>query len=88
MKLRKLLAASCVAMVLAAGLSTTALAAQPTDITPPTAGTYKVNPPDEPQIDQIETKFRTTVDGRIQYRRWNATRGYWVDPYWIDLPTP
>lgn len=88
MKLRNLLAASCVAMVLAAGLSTTAMAAQSTDIIPPVVGTYKVNPPDEIQIDQIETHFRTTASGKIQYRRWNATRGYWVDPYWIDLPTP
>ena len=23
-------------------------------------------------------------NGRLQYRRWNATRNYWVDPYWID----
>ena len=22
--------------------------------------------------------------GRLQYRHWNATRNYWVDPYWID----
>lgn len=85
MKLKKIMAAFSIATLLVAGTSTTALAAQPTDITPPTARTYKVNPPDEPQIDQIETKFRWTGDGKLQYRRWNATRGYWVDPYWIDL---
>lgn len=86
MKLKRIVASLGLAAFLVAGISTTALAAQPTDITPPVAGINKVNPPDEPQIDQIETHYRTTVDGRIQYRRWNATRGYWVDPYWIDLP--
>lgn len=24
-------------------------------------------------------------NGVYQYRRWNATRGYWVDPDWIDV---
>lgn len=41
----------------------------------------------QPRADVIETKFRLdTVTGKLQYRRWNATRNYWVDPYWIDLP--
>ena len=31
----------------------------------------------------IETKFRI-YNGVLQYRRWNATRGVWVDPYWIN----
>lgn len=39
-----------------------------------------------PRSDVIEVKLRATDDGRIQYRRWNATRGYWMDPCWIDLP--
>lgn len=34
----------------------------------------------------IETKFRyNPTTGQLQYRRWNATYGYWVDPDWIDL---
>lgn len=36
--------------------------------------------------DQIITKYRVnTTTGKTQYRRWNATKGYWVDPYWINL---
>ena len=32
--------------------------------------------------DVIEYKFRE-YKNRLQYRRWNATRKFWVDPYWI-----
>lgn len=38
-----------------------------------------------PFADVIEYKFRT-ANGITQYRRWNATRNRWEDPYWIDLP--
>ncbi len=38
-----------------------------------------------PHADEIVTEFRRH-NGVIQYRRWNATKGYWVDPDWIDLP--
>lgn len=34
-----------------------------------------------PRADVIEVKYRIK-DGRLQYRRWNATRGYWVDSEW------
>jgi len=34
--------------------------------------------------DVIVTKFRE-YNGLLQYRRWNETRGYWVDPYWITI---
>ncbi len=34
--------------------------------------------------DVIETKYRL-YKNKAQYRRWNATRGYWVDKDWIDL---
>ncbi|MGF7143516.1 hypothetical protein HNQ56_001943 [Anaerotaenia torta] len=37
-----------------------------------------------PCADQIETVLRV-YNGVVQYRRWNATWGYWVDPYWINL---
>lgn len=36
------------------------------------------------RADVIVTKFRV-LNGKVQYRRWNETRGYWVDPDWIDL---
>lgn len=34
--------------------------------------------------DVIEYKFRI-INGKHQYRRWNATKGKWVDPYWITI---
>ena len=37
-----------------------------------------------PLKDVIVTKTRI-YNGKYQYRRWNQTQGYWVDPYWIDL---
>ena len=37
-----------------------------------------------PYKDVIETKFRS-YKNKVQYRRWNATRGYWVDKDWITL---
>lgn len=36
-----------------------------------------------PYADIIEYKYRIE-NGKHQYRRWNRTRGYWVDPDWID----
>ncbi len=39
----------------------------------------------EPRADVIYWRFRTLDDGTVQKRRWNATRGYWVDPDWIDV---
>ena len=38
-----------------------------------------------PYADVIVRKYRT-YNGVLQYRRWNETRGYWVDPDWIDVP--
>jgi hypothetical protein len=37
-----------------------------------------------PYADVIVKAYRSN-NGVIQYRRWNQTRGYWVDPYWINL---
>ena len=37
-----------------------------------------------PCADEIVTKFRINKD-KVQYRRWNQTRGYWVDKHWINL---
>lgn len=36
------------------------------------------------RIDVIVIKYRLH-NGVVQYRRWNETWGYWVDPDWIDL---
>ena len=38
-----------------------------------------------PYADTIVYKFRIH-NGVKQYRRWNETKGCWVDPYWIDYP--
>lgn len=37
-----------------------------------------------PLADEIIIKGRI-YQGKYQIRRWNATQGYWVDPYWIDV---
>ena len=37
-----------------------------------------------PQADVIEVKYRVN-NGKLQYRRWNATRGYWVDSTWENV---
>ena len=34
--------------------------------------------------DVIVYKFRT-YNGKRQYRRWNDSKGCWVDPDWIDM---
>ena len=34
--------------------------------------------------DTIEMQYRY-YNGHLQYRRWNATQGYWVDPYWRNM---
>lgn len=39
----------------------------------------------EPRADQIYWMYRKLSDGTVQKRRWNATKGYWVDPHWIDV---
>lgn len=38
----------------------------------------------EPRSSVIVYKFRS-YNGRPQYRRWNETKGCWVDPAWIYL---
>lgn len=35
------------------------------------------------RTDVIVTKFRL-YNGLVQYRRWNETKGCWVDPDWIN----
>ena len=43
------------------------------------------------QLDSQDTRATVIVrkhryfNGIRQYRRWNETFGYWVDPYWITL---
>lgn len=39
----------------------------------------------EPRADVVYWVYRTLADGTMQKRRWNETRGYWVDPHWITV---
>lgn len=34
--------------------------------------------------DRIELRYRVN-NGVLQYRRFNASRNCWVDPYWINV---
>ncbi len=36
------------------------------------------------RADVIVKKYRH-YHSVMQYRRWNETQGYWVDPDWIDM---
>lgn len=36
-----------------------------------------------PLADTIVVKTRV-YNGKLQIRRWNETKGCWVDPAWID----
>lgn len=38
----------------------------------------------QPRSSVIVYKFRNN-NGVRQYRRWNETKGCWVDPVWINL---
>lgn len=41
----------------------------------------------EPYADEIIIRYRTNpITGREQYRRWNETKGVWVDVCWLDIP--
>lgn len=37
-----------------------------------------------PHADVIVRKYRV-INGVTQYRRWNETKGYWVDSEWLPL---
>ena len=37
-----------------------------------------------PRADVIVVKFRV-YNVVLQFRRWNETWGYWVDPYWMNF---
>lgn len=39
----------------------------------------------EPRADVVYWIYRELADGTLQKRRWNETRGYWVDPHWITV---
>ena len=53
-------------------------------ITSPAVTQAAVIPGDEIQADEISWVFRSH-NGWLQKRRWNYTKGYWVDPNWITV---
>ena len=66
--------------------ATMALSAMPASIPAMLQMPVKVEAAEvEPRADVIYWRFRTLDDGTVQKRRWNATRGYWVDPDWINV---
>ena len=83
--MKKKIAALFLALALCAGaLSGTALAKE----TPKIENPYVFVRIDTQEIttyaDEIEIYIaRNKNDGKLYMRRWNATRGYWVDPAWI-----
>lgn len=84
MKLKKIFAtAICLTIVAVVGAA--GVQAASSDYSNPPVSTQSSDGEIQPRIDVIVRKYRYTDDGRIQYRRWNETRGYWVDPDWIDL---
>lgn len=38
-----------------------------------------------PRADVIYWRYRILSSGTVQKRRWNETKGYWVDPHWITV---
>ena len=80
MKRRLLCALGATAMM--ATMFSTAFAADiPQALTPQNSSESTIMP----CADVIVYKYRVE-NGKYKYRRWNETRGYWVDPYWIDVP--
>lgn len=84
MKLRicKVLSVLMMALVLTASFATPAKAAAPSE---QQAVVLRAGESEAvPYADHILIYVRTH-NGVKQYRRWNATRAYWVDPDWIDM---
>ncbi len=80
-KSSKIMAILFSAMIAVSAMTATAQAAS---IDPPAAQSADTGI--QPHADVIVTKYRA-YQGKLQKRRWNETRGYWVDPYWITIGT-
>ena len=53
----------------------TVLASEPPEPTPPSISTF---------AQVIVTQY-AYISGILCYRRWNQTKGTWVDPYWTQV---
>lgn len=80
-KLLKLLTASLLFIT----LFMLPLETQAQEITPASSTPSQVSAAIEPRADVIVWQYRTRPDGTLQKRRWNATKGVWVDPAWINV---
>ena len=78
---KRLLCALGAAAIMVTAVPTTFAADIPQAPTPQNSSECTIMP----CADVIVYKYRFE-SGKYQYRRWNETRGYWVDPYWIDVP--
>lgn len=83
MKVKKLLCLISIATFLTCCGFTSASANESIALNP--VSTQITNEFAEPRSDTIETKYRLSPAGRLEYRRWNATKGYWIDPEWRDV---
>ena len=79
MKLMKRLAIGVMAATMAFSVMPAAIPAMVQ--TPPAVEAAEI----EPRADVVYWAYRVLSDGTIQKRRWNATRGYWVDDHWINV---
>lgn len=83
-KWKKTIVGMCVSLLVTAALGMTV---QATDMPPlPKESVQSVKSGAQPYADVIVNKYRM-YQGKLQRRRWNETRGYWVDPYWITIGT-
>lgn len=77
--LKRLCAFACTVLLMASFAGIHAQAQTPKAEVPSTAMQEIV-----PLAGRIEVYYRE-YNGKLQMRRWNFTRGYWVDPYWITI---
>ena len=70
----------------AAIMTTAVLTAFAADIPQPPTPQNSSESTIAPYADVIVYKYRI-YNGKKQYRRWNETRGYWVDSKWLDVPS-
>lgn len=72
--------------VLSAVLSTNLISAQAIDLEKQNTDAltiHNLNLSIQPRADKIVKKYRI-YNGKRQYRRWNETKGCWVDNAWIN----
>lgn len=77
--LQKMCAVACSMLMMVSAVGMTAQA-QASNETPEVSSQVEI----VPFADRIEVYYRE-YNGKLQMRRWNVTRGYWVDSAWITI---